>query len=65
MQDSKILPTISPICRVNPSISRRCVGDILREENKINGRTKHVKVKWLKGVKLEDLQDALVIWIGK
>jgi hypothetical protein len=34
VQASKILPTISPIYGVNPSISQCCAGDIVREREK-------------------------------
>jgi hypothetical protein len=37
--------------------------EILSERKKRNGRMKHVK--GLKGAKLDDLEDALVIWIGE
>jgi hypothetical protein len=39
VQGSKILPTISPFYGLNPSISRRCVGDILSESKKWENET--------------------------
>ncbi|XP_021916826.1 tigger transposable element-derived protein 6-like [Zootermopsis nevadensis] len=45
-------------------LSRRCVGDILSEREKWeNERCENMKR--LKGAKHEDLEDALIIWIGQ
>jgi hypothetical protein len=52
---------LSPIYGLNPSSIWHCVGNILSQ--KINERIKHVK--WSNGAKLEDIVDALVIWIGQ
>jgi hypothetical protein len=62
IQGRKILPTIYPVYKVNPSISRRCVGDILSKNKKLKNETCE-SVKWLKGEKLEHFENALVIWI--
>jgi hypothetical protein len=64
VQASKILPIISPIYGVNPSISQCHVRDILSENKKWENKTCE-SVKWLKCAKLEDLEDELVIWIGQ
>jgi hypothetical protein len=45
-------------------ISRRCVGDILSEKEKWENE-RCESVKRLKGAKHEDLEDALIIWIGQ
>jgi hypothetical protein len=57
MQASKILQTISPFYGANSSISWHCVGYIISEKNKSENETCE-SVKWLKGAKLEDLEDA-------
>jgi hypothetical protein len=62
VQASKILPTIMPFYWVKTS-----VGAVLQKfsAKERNGRMRHESLKWLKGAKLEDLEDALVIWIGQ
>jgi hypothetical protein len=58
VQAGKILATISHVYGVNPSISWQCI-KIKKKENETCE-----SVKWLKCAKLEDLEDALVIWNG-
>jgi hypothetical protein len=45
-------------------ISWRCVGDILSEKKKWENETCEC-LKWLKNAKLENPEDALVIWPGQ
>jgi hypothetical protein len=52
---SKILPTISPIYWVNPSISWLCVEDIFSYKKKWEKETCE-NVKWLKGAKIKTLR---------
>jgi hypothetical protein len=54
VQNSKILPTISPSCEANPPVDA-----VLKKWE--NERCENLK--WLKSGKLEDLED--VIWIGQ
>jgi hypothetical protein len=62
VQVSKIFPTVSPVCGVNPPIIWCCVGDIFFFGG--GGKQKMNKsVKWLKGEKREDFEDTLIIWI--
>jgi hypothetical protein len=48
VQASKILLTIYPTYRVNPTISRRCDGDILTEEQNWE-RERHGKCEMVEG----------------
>jgi hypothetical protein len=61
LQASKI---IYPIYGVKTSIGQCWIGNILGEVNKWEKKTCE-SVKWLKGAKLEDPEDVLVIWIGQ